>query len=77
MFRAGVSWGADQNGEILGRAWQSRASTSDTALPRSLPDLSGNKREEEHTEDCTQAYHPRRRWATRTGRAGEFADGTG
>ena len=50
--RAGVSWGggggggggADQNGEILGRAWQSRASTSDTALPRSLPDLSGNKR---------------------------------
>ena len=28
--------GADQNGEIFGRAWQSRASTSDTALPRSL-----------------------------------------
>ena len=36
--------------KILGRAWQSRASTSDTALPRSLPDLSGNKREEEDTK---------------------------
>ena len=63
--------------KYFGRAWQSRASTSDTALPRSLPDLSGNKREEEHTEDCTQAYHPRRRWATRTGRPGGFADCTG
>ena len=31
-----MSWGADQNGEILGRAWQSRASTSDTTLPKSL-----------------------------------------
>ena len=62
--------GANQNGDILGRAWQSRASTSYTTLPRSLPDLSGNKREEKHTEDCTQAYHPKRRWATRTGRPG-------
>ena len=31
-----MSWGADQNGEILGRTWQSRASTSDIVLPRSL-----------------------------------------
>ena len=57
-LRAAVSWGADQNEEILGRALQSRASTSDTTLPRSLPDLSCNKREEEHTENCTQAYYP-------------------
>ena len=35
--------------------------------PRSLLDQSGNKREEEDTEDCTQAYHHRRGWATRTG----------
>ena len=57
MYRAGVSWGVDQNGEILGRAWQSRASTSDTALPRSLPDLSGNKREEEDPETWFQRYY--------------------
>ena len=57
--------------------YQSKASTIVTALPRSLPDLSGNKREEKHTKDCIQAYHPRRRWATRTGRPGGFTDGTG
>ena len=35
-------------------------------LFRSLPDLSGDEREEEHAHDYTQANHPRHRWAKRS-----------
>ena len=53
VMGGGTEW------RILGRTWQSHASTSDTALPRSLPDLSGTR----GRQDCTQAYHPRHCWA--------------
>ena len=41
---------------------QTCALTSVTTLPRFLPDLSANEREEECTEDCIQGYLPMRSW---------------
>ena len=62
-----LSHGGRQRMEIPDGAWNSFAPPCDAALFRSLPDLSGDEREEEHAQDYTQANHPRHRWATRAG----------
>ena len=46
------------NGDILDRALHSCTTPGDTALFRSLPDQSGNKRDEEHAQDYTPANIP-------------------
>ena len=48
-----LSHGGTENGEILDRALHSFVRPCDTALFRYLPELSGDKREEEHAQDYT------------------------
>ena len=48
-------------------AWHPCAPPCDTALFRSLSDLLGYERKEEHAQDYTQGNHPRHRWATQAG----------
>ena len=44
----------------------------DTALFRSLLDLLGDKRKEEHAQDYPQANYPGDRWSTGAGGSGGF-----
>ena len=44
----------------------------DTALIRFLPDLSRDKREEEHAEDYPQSNYPEECWSTGPGESGGF-----
>ena len=58
MYTARSVVGDAENGYTLERAWHSCTPPCDTALFRSLLDLSGDKRNEEHAQDYLQSNIP-------------------
>ena len=61
-----------ENGETLERTWYPCAPHCDTALFRSLLDLSGDKREEVHAQFYPQANYCGDCWSMGAGGSGEF-----
>ena len=70
--RPARSWGTAESGYTLERACHSCTPPCDTALFRSLPDLSGDKMEEELAQDFPQTNYPGDRWSTGAGGSDGF-----